>query len=97
MAADEFADPTNPETMAPIDYQASFRNFERLLTAELKRFYPAAEITVRISDFKQTAIYLDQEDIAWTGHPAAATVDAGIRTAMDKLFFEGRFWVDRQL
>jgi hypothetical protein len=96
MAADEFKSSTNREAMAGIDAEGSYRNFERLLTEEIKKFYPTADVAVHVSSIKRTTICLDHEDIAWTAHPASDSAHANIYYAMDKVFFYGRFWVNQQ-
>ena len=94
--AEGFVNKSFPEATAAIDLELSLRNFERMLEAELNKAYPSADITVFVANFRGTTIYLNHEDIASTDQPDAISVYTNIRYAMDKLFFYGRFWEDKQ-
>jgi pyruvate/2-oxoacid:ferredoxin oxidoreductase alpha subunit len=94
-AADSFTANAAAETIAVLDLESSYRNFERLLNHELQRIYPNAEITAHVSGVNETTVYIDHEDIASSERLDARTVFSNIHYAMDKLFFDGRFWVDR--
>jgi len=94
--ADAFLNKCFPEAMGSVDLEKSYRNFERMLEAELTRFYPAAEITVHVADSRGTIIHLDQQDITASTQGHAMSVYANVRVAMDKLFFYGQFWEDKR-
>jgi hypothetical protein len=94
--AEGFINKSFPEATADIDLELSLRNFEQLLKTELNKVYPTADIAVRVTNSRGTTIYLNHEDIASTDQPDAIGVYTNIRYAMDKLFFYGRFWEDKQ-
>jgi hypothetical protein len=91
MSVDELADTRNPQAVIAIDLAASSRNFERMLAAELERFYPTAQIVVCVAFYAETSVRVGEES-----RQAAGSVEAGVRYAMEKLFIEGRFWVDKE-
>jgi len=95
-AAGDFINKHFPEATGETDLEKSHRNFERMLEDELTKTYPFAEVTVRVVESGKTAIYLDSKDIGLTDEQSAANVHANIRSAMDKLFFYGRFWEDKR-
>ena len=94
--AEEFVNKSFPEAMAAVDLQRSLRTFERMLEGELKKAHPFADIAVRVTDLRGTTFFLNHEDMASTEQPDAVSVYGDIRYAMDKLFFYGLFWQDKQ-
>ena len=94
--AGDFTNTSFPETVGSIDLEGSCGNFERMLETDLRKMYPAAEVSVRVLDCAGLVIRVDHEDVSSSSCPDALRVHVNVRITMDKLFFYGLFWEDRQ-
>jgi len=90
--AGQFINKSYPDAMRRIDLPRSYRNFEKMLEEELRRTYPAAEVSVRVVDSDRTILRVDGDDITVSSRPDAMSFYVNIRSAIDKLFFYGWFW-----